>query len=454
MKKYSFLYELPLFYALLYGINRVFLPEYPAYIGIDPHPYWAGILLFGLRYGVWAGLVTGLVSAGLYLGIAWQEVEGYLLEDFNFYLLPLFFILGGTLIGVGVNRYRARIRALQEAEKERQAEMKKLVEEIQTLQMINQGLEKRIVTRMATLVTLYEGAKRLETSRVSDIYPAILEFVSKTLEVEEAALYLKSPTGWDLLLSYGWKEYHQRPEKIDALAGITGTAGSKNKIVSVRDYIGTDVPNPDAPQVMGDALMAGPLRNGEKGEVVGVFAVQKIPFLQFNSATISLFSFLLEWASRALGRASYLEELKSKEIIDSRYLVYSRSYFFARLEQEFARSKTYYLPLSIGLVQVSGLSQLKPAQRDRTILALSRLLKDNARDMDVVANYGEEDVPLAILWVTASPKQTEEMIQKIRENFKRLELPGLELNISTSAFGPQMKTSEELIVDAERALKR
>ena len=66
-KKYSYVYEIPLFYLGIIFINRVFAPEMPAFLDVVPHPYWLGVLLFSFRYGIVAGLISGILSAVLFL---------------------------------------------------------------------------------------------------------------------------------------------------------------------------------------------------------------------------------------------------------------------------------------------------------------------------------------------------------------------------------------------------
>ncbi|MDZ4224601.1 MAG: GAF domain-containing protein, partial [bacterium] len=342
LKRFSYLYEAPLFFLLLFGVNRVFFPQLPGFVGMDPHPYWIGILLFGFRYGVPAGLLAGVLASALYFYFAWNFLERYLFEDISFYLLPSFFILVGVLVGVGVRHYRETLDRLTRDKEELTRVEKALRDEIKTLKEINIGLEKRIATRMTTLVTLYEGARRLETIQLEDLYPAILEFITKTLDVEKSSLYLKVEGCFVLKKSIGWQDYERRPAEIPMNEGIIGIAGASKKVTSIRDFL--QGPSASAPSLLGDAMLAGPLRDGENGEVVGVLSIQEMSFLSFNSATLNLFAFLLQWASRSIGRANYISRLKEQEIVDPEYHVYSKNYFFSRASQELIRSKTYYLP--------------------------------------------------------------------------------------------------------------
>ena len=185
MKKFSPFLEILVFYSLLAVVNWKFVPEAPAFFEIEPHPYWLGILLFGFRYGIGCGLAARLTAAALYLGLSWVFIEKYLFFDASFYALPTWFIMGGTVIGLGVQRYQQKIGALQKEKATALQNEQPLRDEIKTLREINAGLEKKIVSQMASVMTLYEGSRKLENTHIDELYLAILDFISATLEAEE-----------------------------------------------------------------------------------------------------------------------------------------------------------------------------------------------------------------------------------------------------------------------------
>ena len=403
-----------------------------------------------------AGFSAGAVSSILYMLAAWAAGERYRFEELNFYILPSFFLIFGVLIGVFTAKNRQAVSELRGDLDKKREELKLLKGELETLKEINRGLEKKVVSRMSTLITLYEGARRLEAVSLDELYPAILEFSAKTLGAEEAALYLKDEKGWSLAHKFGWKGYERRPLVIQPLEGITGLAGSAGKIVSIRDFVGKEKDLSKTPQFLGDAIMAGPLKGSQNGPVVGVVSVQKMPFLNFNSATVNLFSFLLDWGSRSLEHARFVEALRAQEILDPEFQVYSQKYFQSRLGQEFQRSTTYCLPLSVGVVRVSGLDYLKGEKKKPFLLLLANLLRESCREIDVVALQGEPTIPFAILWITATDKSALEMKGKIIDNFEELRLDEFEekltLEIGISSFTPQTKDAASLLSMAKEAL--
>jgi len=205
-QKKSFFYEIPIFYLVLYGINWIFLPESPGFVDIDPHPYWLGILLFGIRYGLTAGVIAGVVAGFEYLYSAWFYLDRYVFEDLSFYTLPFSFVVFSFLVGYGAKYYQRQINWMKNEIEDAEHGTELLKEDIRVLEDVNRGLEKRVVTRMKTLVILYEGARRLEAVKLGELYVSIIGFIAKTLEADEAALYLKEKNDWVLKENYGWKD--------------------------------------------------------------------------------------------------------------------------------------------------------------------------------------------------------------------------------------------------------
>lgn len=443
MKRFSYLYEIPIFFLIILGVNRVLASAIPGFIGVDPHPFWLVILLFGIRYGVTAGLSSGITATVLYLAIARYSLEPYLLEDIRFYVLPSCFILFGVLTGVVSGTYRQRLKDSQEENLKLKNELSQFEEEVKTLKEINLGLEKKIVSRMSTLATLYEGARRLDSTDPDIFWKEFLNFITKTLGADQSSLYLAENKKWVLKYYWGWESFEKHPASLEYSEGLIGLAGAQNKVLSVRDLMQNS--SPQLPDLLGDALIAGPVRAGEDGKVVGVLSIQKMPFLSFNSATVNLFSFLLNWASRALGKLEETSKLRELDIIDPRYRIYSKRYFMMRGQEEYQRSITYYLPLSVGIVKIPDLSLLQDIQRKEKLAVIAELLKSQIRLMDVLAVYEESaNTPFSFLLMTSSPHQSEEVVKRMLSLLQEID-PEIKIDIQLSHFSPGIKSWEELL---------
>lgn len=453
MKKFSYLYEIPVFYALILAVNYYLFPIDLGFVDVNPHPFWVGVLIFAFRYGTAAGLFAGLTAAALFLVLMTYFGEPYLFEDISFYFLPGCFVIVGVLLGAGVDRYRDRVAYLLRWRSQLMDRISNLENEIKTQAQVIEGLEKRIVTKMSTLITLYEGARKLENNNIDELYESILDFVAKTLDADEAALYLKVADGWEIKVTSGWQDFQTRPRKIGFHEGITGRAGMSGRIVSVKDILGQKDVDTSHVLELRDSVLSGPIRQGENGDVIGVLSIQSLDFLNFHSATVNLFQFLLGWASRSVRRAAYIKSLRQNEVIDPDLGVYTQNYFFSRATEEFNRSRTYYLPLSVALLRVNGLTGLSVSKRQQILMLISEFLLHTCRSMDVVARLEEKEIDFGLLMITTSRAQALEFRSRILTDFEHLGLAELvSLSIEVASFTPQSENVATLIAEAREEL--
>lgn len=447
----SYLYEIPLFYVLLIVLEHAYFPEKTAFRGVEPHPYWLGILLFSLRYGPGPGLMAGALSAACYLGGVWRGGERYLFEDFDFYLLPGLFIAVGAAVGASLDGFRRAVFQRDGDLTDHKTRLRELADEVEIERKAHRALEQHVVSQMSSLVTLYSGARGLGSLDPEALFEGILDFFTQALKARRTSLYVREGDLWALHSHRGWSVARTPPAQFGFAEGLVGRAGSENKVISLRDYSFGEGGRPGL-----DAVMAGPLRRGD-GQVAAVFCVQDIPLLKFNSATINLLTLLLDWAQEAIAKCHYFEELKSKSIMDEDLNVYHERYFWSRARQEFGRSKAYALPFSVLLVSLESPRDLPKAQELSALRILSCLLNETCRGIDIVAKYSEPGIPFAILMITATAERARERLKtSILKAFEAIDLfalsgggQPLKLKIGIGSYAPNMANVEMMIEQAK-----
>ncbi len=445
--------EVVVFYALMQGFNRVILPQFAGFLGINPHPYWLGILIFSISYGTYVGFLTGLVAASLYIFNTIVYLEKYLLEDPSYYVLPILFMLLGLILGEISRRFRRSIRTVNTEKKQLSYNVEKLEEEIKTLWKIKYELEQKVVTQVSTLTTLYEGARQLDSANLNRAYKSIIYFFSKVLEVEEASIYERKEHGWELTESFGWKDYHKdRPESLGPTEGVIGLSGSKNKVVSIRDFVSNK--DSEMPNTLGDAIVAGPIRKGENGPVIAVFSIQKIPFLKLNSSTMIIFSFLLNWASRAIEKMNYVKSLKSEAIRDVNYNAFTYRYFKKIGDREMVISKKYGVPTYIGIVKINTHKNTSAHQLDLIKAMGSEIIKESCRESDLVSTCDEEGVNFCFMLISSTDEAASNIKNKIKEQFKTgcssLNEEGCSILVHVSKLNEKYDSISQLITEEKK----
>lgn len=447
----SWLYEAPVFYAALVAFQHLAFPDLPYFHGVQPSPYWIGILLFSLRYGMLSGASTGLLSAALMSWGVREAGESYRFGDADFYFMPGLFLVLGAALGGAADGYMLRIGDLAMRLEDSKDRARGLQAQVLSQQKTMRAVEQQVVSQMSSVVTLYHGSRRLSALERNGLFEAVLDFFTRALQATKTALYLPENGRWVLKGKRGWTDDDIYPQAVDFGQGIIGRAGFEKRPASLRDWLvgsfetGSEVPKE------ADAIMAAPLL-GPNGEPAAVFAVQAMPFLRFNSASLNLLTLLADWGSEAYCKCLEIEQLKARSILDEEYGVHSVSYFSARVIQEFNRSRRYALPYSVLLISPAPLEALPAEKRPHYLHALCRILRETVREVDVVARTPFDDAPFGAIVITATREVAEEVRMRINNACARAGLPA-GMRIGVGAFAHTMKDQEELLAQARNDIR-
>lgn len=444
----SWLYELPLVYLALFALQRLVFPDDPGFRSANPNAYWIGILLFSLRYGMGAGLVSGLASSVFYVLGAGEAGESFLFTDTDFYVAPALFVSGGLALGAVADRFANRLAFLNRRVADAAEKVLGLQRRIDAQQKAMRAVEQQVVSQMTSVVTLYEGSRALGALDRAALLEAVLDFYTDALQATKTSLYVPRDGAWVLHGQRGWKENDPYPHVLVPGEGLAGRALAERRVVSLKDmFAALDHAGPDAPPA--DAIMAAPLLE-PNGEPVAVFAVQAMPFLGFNSAAVSLLALLAAWGEESLAKCGLVDEIRQRSLLDESLDLHSAHYCAERARQEFARSRRYALPFSVLLVEVPA-ADLPEARRAALLGGIGRSVRELVREIDVVAKAPFGESTLAVLLVTMTKEQAEATRAQVETGLADLGLPP-GIRTATASFKHELKDMEELFERARAAL--
>lgn len=447
----SWLYEAPVFYLALIAFQRMAFPDYPYWHTVTPSPYWLGVLLFSMRYGMTSGLVLGFLSAGLHALGFHAAGEGFRFGDADFYVEPGLFVLVGAAVGGSADGCMHRVADLLRKLEDLRRRNNGLQLHIVSQQKAMRVIEQQVVSQMSSVVTLYQGSRRLGRLERADVFDAFLDFFTRALQATKTGLYIPFEGKWVLFGHRGWGDKDTYPRSVAPGQGLVGKAAFEKRPASLRDWlVGSFETGAELPD-MTDAIMAAPIL-GPDGEPAAVFAVQSMPFLRFNSASVNLLTLLVEWGAEAYAKCLSVEELKARSILDEEYSVHSPAYFTSRVAQEFTRSARYSLPTSILLVSPAPLEGVRKDRQVHYMHSLCRLLRELAREGDVVARTPDAETPFALILVTTTREQAEELRLRLVAANSSVGLPaGLRLGVGSYAH--TMAAPGEVIDQARSDLR-
>jgi GGDEF domain-containing protein len=219
----------------------------------------------------------------------------------------------------------------------------------------------------------------------------------------------------------------------------------ENRLVSFRAL------GPDA-QPTGGPLVCAPVAL-PSGEVVGVLAVEEIPFLYLSTATERMVGMVGEWLGRALSRVRLLTALQARAIVDEDLLVFTEAYFRRLLEREFARAVRSGETFVVLRASLTGLEAASPGKRLLAWKAVSQIILQNLRATDQVCRHARE----GCLWILGPlPGGGQELVlRRIHEALARYADEGADPAIRIGMdllVGPGGFTGPDMMLQAFDAL--
>jgi diguanylate cyclase (GGDEF)-like protein len=357
---------------------------------------WITVIAIGIRYSTPSAYVVGVaaaVSSALTFFLRPDIYPASLpIEEVSQFVQSFLLFAGGIVAGGLVHGLHQRLAAAEEGHQQAGAKLETLSERYEVLAQVKCELERQIVDSPASVVTLYEAAKRLQTLHAPELYRSILDLLGEVLGASACALYAQR--GGHLGLRAARPEvWPGRPDAIHEDGGLVHEALRERRVVTIHDRLSRV---PAAELAHEPVLMAGPLL-GHGGEPIGLLVVERLPFLKLTPTNVRLFGLIVDWASTALQNASRYEQTDKGGLEDDLTGAYTAVYTMRRLEEEFLRARRHELPLSIVLIELTGLLNLPVGHQSRLTQSLVTFLHQRLRPADLVGHLPCADKLLVIL---------------------------------------------------------
>ncbi len=427
--------------------------ELPGFYGITPHPFFIIILLMASRYGLFAGLFSAISCASVFSGLIYVFLHKIVYTDIIALKNVILFGLVGWLVGE-IRQGIIKKMEENEAAKERlKISSEKLNEENQRIKKINIEMESRISDEVSTFSNLYETSRQLQSFDLKEIYSAILNILVQYLEVNECSVYIVK--GDQLLIKETISE-QDKPMGVINIAfedNIIARAARDKKVYSIRDmleYNKADTISSD------DPVMVAPLVKAD-GTLIGALSIEKMPFFQITSSSTKIFSMLADWVSTDIENALYFQEVKKKNILDEVLNIYTQDYFQNRLAQEFHRAKRYFIPLSIVVLKIKGLSKMSVKRRLKILKFSAAWLNTSLRLTDIVTRYKDE-IPFSMIFTTTTKEQSKVAMKRILDILDSISIGMeeenslVEVEFGVGTCTSITETTEQLLKEAEESI--
>jgi diguanylate cyclase (GGDEF)-like protein len=264
------------------------------------------------------------------------------------------------------------------------------------LERTNQKLE----GRLAEIFFTHEFFKALTSfTSVDDVTSLIVDGANGILGAEISAVYLLDSETDSLVLraSQGRASDAFIPEipKVATLFGrvLEGDA-VQQKDTKDDPILATWMREPASIR----SQAAIPLRTGDS--LIGVLAVASGNYRELTLAELERLQVIGNQASLALQNALLHEELERLSVTDRLTELYNHGYFHQRLEEEMARASRFDHDLALIMLDIDDFKEFNDSfghpRGDGVLQAVSGMIRENLREMDVAARYGGEEFVLVL----------------------------------------------------------
>lgn len=187
-----------------------------------------------------------------------------------------------------------------------------------------------------------------------------------------------------------------------------------------------------------------------------------VPLAFFGACLVLAVSALALTSMQSVRRLAALE---NENITDFLTGIPNYRYFSARLSQEVARSNRYQPPLSLIMIDIDHFKKISDTygQRvgDLVLVALAKLVLSIARDTDITARYGREEI--AVIAPNTPAADAAGFAERIRQAVETASLlpagvgaavnaAGVTVSIGVSSLGPHVRSDRALVAGAYAAL--
>jgi hypothetical protein len=391
------------------------------FVRVEPHPFWAIVLLMAVQYGTREALVAAAVSsiallAGNLPAQAFdQSVHEYAVQVLR---LPLVWMVAAMVLG----ELRVRHRQHQLDTDERLSHAERRVELLSgahaELTAAKERLETRLAGQLRTATGMFQAARALETVDPGQVLAGATDLVTVALNAKAFSIFLLENGTLVLSAAQGWTEDRVLARRYTSNEPLFKEVVGAQRFVTVTTPVGESV-------LRGHGLIAGPLICPSTGQLVGMVKIEDMTFLDFNLSTVHTFKALSEWiASAYVNAAAY----KANQIEDEQTQLYGMKFLDRQTAYITEIALRFGFDLTLLLVRIE-MDDLTESERHSVPAALGAVAKRVLRRTDLVFSHEPPGQQFAVLLPGAPPENAAAVTRKLMEGLR--EACGREITCTT-----------------------
>ena len=299
----------------------------------------------------------------------------------------------------------------------------------------------------------------ITSNGIDALYQSIHTILGELISAENFFIALYDSATGLISFPYFIDQFDEPPSEPIQMRGLTGyVIRSGRSLLATREMFDRLVQQGEVEAVgtAAEEYLRVPLKI--EGRIIGVIGVQSYTKgVHFHQEDVDLLEFVSTQVAQAIERKRLEEEIRSLSLTDELTGLYNRRGFTLLAEQEMKLAHRMKRAMLLFFGDVDNLKTINDtwghAQGDQALKEISAILKQNFRELDILARIGGDE--FVVLAVDASKESAEIITNRIQDALDALNQPGdesyhLGLSLGISFFNPDVPcTLNELLVQAD-----
>ncbi len=374
--------------------NHFIVPDNFGFLKSPIHPFWGIVILISIKYSFSENMLCAFLLAVSHITLFLIDKEGNYhfssIGTLNDVKVPMLYMVVAGIISDNRDRMMQKIR-------DNEARIDSLTSEIEKGTRRNDAygvainqLKARIAAQSTGMRSLFDSLLKTKKMTVDEIRQNLLEVVSAHTNASAIHYYELKDGKLQRVCSYVTDNTEESDRDIgnDIILNESYRNRKLTYLTNMQSQVRLD-------SFTSGSIAAGPVVDSA-GRLLGMAAIEKMPFIDYVPSTFKLLDTILSWWGNALGERYDIDEMRSRIIFDELTGAYTYSYFLNRFAQEFVRSQQYTMPLSLTLIKISDCDSISHEKLMPLRLTVNRIINSKITELDILATYWRDE-HLAVL---------------------------------------------------------
>jgi hypothetical protein len=394
--------------ALLLAVDY-FWEEDNRYMTVEPHPFWAIVLLITVQYGTVEGILAAFIcSLALYAGnIPTRAVNESLLQyQLQFAKLPFLWFMTAFILGEIRLRVERQKTRLEDSLEELTEQASIVCNAYQKLRVTKEHQDHLLASQRKTVASIYKTFRFLKAESPSQLLLDLDKIFSLALNPKKFSVFAMGANGFEVASSHGWTEGDIFQRRISTGTPLFQAVGVQRRLVTAVDPKDEEI-------LQGQGVLAGPLLDPEKNELLGMVKVEDVDYLELNVNTLEAFQALCEIVGVAYAHARRVRTLERNALYSETPGLFSWSFF--KEQRQYLQSLMHSLkqPLMFIMLEAAEPGSFKQE------IALVNLLTPLVQPLGQIFKVGRHHMQIGILLPETSKERATELAFKIIESAEK-----------------------------------